>query len=351
MNEQAQTVVGTDAPEDWELRPGEHATTLPDAAGPLKRVLTRPDLEEIIDTFEISGTAAKLAQTRYKRLMRLSALSSFGAMVIAAGLLLAYANVFGGSIPRTGLAMLSTVQGGLLLVSFILSLVVAYRRPFDVWMGERATAEHLRIKLFNRVLGANETSEANELPYLPLKLEYFRRYQLDVQRKYYRERGQEHRRALLRASVLRWFAALMILAAGLPVVLRLLYPDLSLLIVESGLPEWADDPDLQQRVFVAMSTTGAALQGLLVASNLINQDERNAARYGSTSENLEALATRPLDEARAAAAENDEQTVQTFAALVQEQISSEHREWVNLRAVAPNLSLGQLRQVNLPWMK
>lgn len=347
MSEQAQAVVGTDAPEDWELLPQNHARNLPASAGPLKRVLQRPDLEEIIDTFAVSGEAAKRAQQRYKLLMRLSALSSLGAMVIAAGLLLAYARVSESNL----LPVLSTLQGGLLLLSFLFSLLVAYRRPFDVWMRERATAEHLRISLFNRIIAAREQNEGDELPYIELKLEYFRRFQLDVQRKYYRERGQQHRRAVRRASILRWLGSIMILLAGLPVVLRLFLPESQPMMFEAELPQWARDGDLQQRFFIAMSTTGAALQGFLVASNLINQDERNAARYGSTSENLEALATRPLDEARAAAETGDEQGVQTFAALIQEQISSEHREWVSLRAVAPNLSLGQLRQVNLPWLK
>lgn len=347
MSEQAQAIVGTDAPEDWELRPQIHARELPDAAAPLKRVLRRPDLEEIIDTFAVSGAVAKRAQQRYKLLMRLSALSSLGAMIIAAGLLLVYASVSESNL----LPILSALQGGLLLLSFMFSLIVAYRRPFDVWMKERATAEHLRILLFNRIIAARETSYPEELSYLQLKLEYFRRYQLDVQRKYYRERGQQHRNAVVRASILRWLGTFMIVIAGAPVMLRHFFPDLHTLMFETGFLDWARDGDLQQRFLVAMSTTGAALQGFLVASNLINQDERNAARYASTSENLEALATRPLDEARAAAAAGDEQGVATFAALIQEQISSEHREWVSLRAVAPNLSLGQLRQVNLPWLK
>ena len=100
-----------------------------------------------------------------------------------------------------------------------------------------------------------------------------------------------------------------------------------------------------------MSTVGAALQGLLAALHLMNQDERNAARYRSTAENLEALATTPLEEARACATANDQQAVETFVTLVHEQISSEHREWVSLRALSPELSLNRLRELNLPWMR
>jgi len=70
----------------------------------------------------------------------------------------------------------------------------------------------------------------------------------------------------------------------------------------------------------------------------INQDERNAARYAATHQNLEALADRPLEEARSAAAADDANDLQAFVALVQEQISSEHRQWVDLRAVAEHFA-------------
>jgi hypothetical protein len=117
-----------------------------------------------------------------------------------------------------------------------------------------------------------------------------------------------------------------------------------------GLPSWIQDFDVQQRFFLALSTSGAALQGLLAALALINQDDRNAARYEATHRNLDALADRPLDEARAAAAAGDANDMQAFVALVQEQISSEHREWVDLRAIAPSLSLRRLKELSLPGL-
>jgi hypothetical protein len=67
-------------------------------------------------------------------------------------------------------------------------------------MNKRAESEIARIELFNRIVHTHETSQGDELPLLPLKLEYFRRYQLDVQRRYYRGRGEQHAAALWRSN-------------------------------------------------------------------------------------------------------------------------------------------------------
>jgi len=42
------------------------------------------------------------------------------------------------------------------------------------------------------------------------------------------------------------------------------------------------------------------------------------------------------------------EAVLAFVALVQSQISSEHREWIALRKVAPDLALDRLKSLRLP---
>jgi hypothetical protein len=112
-----------------------------------------------------------------------------------------------------------------------------------------------------------------------------------------------------------------------------------------------------QRIFLGLGIMAASLQGLLAALAVMSLDERNAARYRATADNLDALAGRPLDEARAAAATLEDapetatdarEKVLAFAALVQSQISSEHREWIALRKVAPDLALDRLKRLRLP---
>lgn len=341
----AKAAIGADAPRDWSLKPSEHVRALGPEAGALARVLKRSGLEEFVDTFESADREADKARDRYKGLAGWSAGLSFVAVLLAAAVLLGSSRAIGLGID---LRWLAVVQGAALVVSFVLSFVLAWTRPFDAWMRQRGMAEHQRILFFTRVCEATEPTREDELALLPLQLEYFRRYQLDVQRKYYRERGAEHRRAQRRATALRIVAVLLVVAAALPIAGHMLGTGWPEWLERLGLSTWSRDLDVQQRFFLALSTSGAALQGLLAALALINQDERNAARYAATHENLEALAGRPLDEARSAAAAGDASDVQALVALVQEQISSEHREWVDLRAVAPSLSLRRLREMSLP---
>ena len=331
---------------DWQLKPRQHIAQLGPNGAPLAQILSRSTFEELIDAFETSDAAAVRARNWYKSLAGLAAFFSLIAVLLAAILLLLSArslNELG--IDRTWLAV---AQGASLLASFVLSLANAAWRPFDRWMGARATAEFNRILYFNRIIEARPDDPAAETTLLPLKLDYFTRYQLDVQRRYYAGRGRQHARAVWRANALRILALLLVGLSAIPIISAFAGHDTTTWLTALGLGDWATDHDLQQRVFIAASTSGAALQGWLAATALIDQDERNSVRYRATAQNLETLAGRPLDEARAAASKGDESDVRAFVALVQEQISSEHREWVDLRTVAPSQSLVRLKGLALP---
>ena len=337
--------IGAVSVTDWQLRPSLHANGLKPEAGALARVLNSTTLDEPIKIFESEDRAAIAVQKRYKLAAGWAALLSLVAVVIAAALIV---------VQPIGLASaeliraLVVIQGAALVTSFALSLIVSHTSLFSRWMAHRANAEFWRIEYFKRVLAAKEVHGPNELPLLPLQLEYFRKHQLDVQRRYYDKRGGQHARSVRWGAGLRWLALLLIVAAAIPPVAAGFGFDWQSYLASRG---WSSPPielAIQQRAFIALSTVGAALQGWLAARDLVNQDARNAARYAATLVNLEALAERPLDEARLAAADGDKGRVLQFAALVDQQISSEHREWVDLRSLAPNLSLERLTDRTLP---
>lgn len=336
----AKQAVGSDAPSDWQLKPETHALSLPPNAGALKRILERDIFRRTIEAFRIDDAAAVSSRKWYVFYAGWAALLSLVSIVCASTLL----TVFGLNPSKNDplVTHLSIIIGVSVSLSFILSLLEKWVDPAQKWMASRAAAENERMRLFNEVVAANEPVKANELALPPLQLEYFRRYQLDVQRRYYEGRGAQHR-AVVRWSVgLRIVALLLVLTASLPQISTLAgYP----------MADWlghAIDPDLQTRIFVGLSTAGAALQGWLAAQLLMGLDERNAVRYASTAANLIALSGRPLDEAREAAANGDRQAVLGFVALVQEQVSSEHREWISLKQLSPELSLSRLRKLALP---
>lgn len=336
--------IGGGQPRDWQLRPESHAATLPPTAGALSRVLLAPGLRAIMQAFNAADAEAGAAQKRYKRLAKLSAIASFLAVAIASLLLLPRAAI----VPPGLLTAASFTQFGLLAASFLTSIWIGFAKPYDVWMRERAKAETKRIELFDAVVAATEPPQGTELALLPLQLEYVRRYQLDVQRAYYAGRGRQHRRAALQGAIWRVASLAIIGAALVPVVANMRNADW----LPSGLAAWfallPPPVELSQRLFLSLGLIGGALQGLLAAYALLGQDERNAARYLDTSRNLEDLAGRPLEEARAAAAQGQEGPVLAFVALLHQQISSEHREWMALRAIAPDLSLDKLKALSLP---
>jgi hypothetical protein len=336
--------VGAETSEDWQLRPELHASELKAAAGPLKRVLMRERLEQIIDAFNSADREALAAQARYKLLSKAGAIASFASVSLAGISLLTVL----GSVPSALLTGIAAVQGLLVITSFTCSLLLGQGRYFEVWMRQRAEAENARINLFRRVLSAEEPNRPNELPLLPLKLEYFRRYQLDMQRRYYTGRGAQHAAAVRRRWWWRVAALTLIVIAGMPLLWMFHGGDVLPNLLGNILTIVPPKTELTQRIFLCLGLTGGALQGLLASYALLNHDERNAARYQDTARNLDDLASRPLDEARAAAAAGDSERVFAFAALVNEQISSEHREWIALRSVVPDLSLDRLRHFALP---
>ena len=124
----------------------------------------------------------------YKRLARLAAWTGFGAALIGS-LVLMLVHWLG---PGGVLSAAAGTQAVLLLVSLGTSLVIGRMQPFEAWMLKRADAENFRGELFDKVMAERATAAPGTVPLLAQQLEYSRRHLLDVERKYYRERGEQH---------------------------------------------------------------------------------------------------------------------------------------------------------------
>jgi hypothetical protein len=333
--------IGEDRPSDWQLRPDLHARDLGADAQPLKDILTLPKLADIIAAFRSADEQAKNKQFYYKHLASFSAWTGFTAAILGSLVLVAVVAMPLGRLLTAAMVL----QAVLLLTSLGLSLVIGSRKPFEAWMLQRAEAENARASLFNEVVSIRAPDQSAEERLLPLQLEYFRRFQLDVQRLYYHQRGAQHAAAARLAWWWRLAAFLLVAVAAFPVVWSI--EDWINLPWLEALPHRTD---VLQRAFMGLGIIASALQGLLASFAVISLDERNAARYRSTAENLDALAERPLEEARQAAGEGGDarNRVLAFVALVQEQISAEHREWIALRKITPDLALDRLKSLRLP---
>jgi hypothetical protein len=347
--------LGADTETDFILRPETHAAILGPEAEQLKQILLSPAANETIAVHRDADDAAGRAQRTYKGFALLSAWTGFGAAVIGSLVLM-----FSLVLPiGEAMAAAAILQAMLLVVSLGSSLLMGVLKPFETWMLKRAEAENARITYFSSVMTEQRQAVIGELPLLPLQLEYFRRYQLDVQRHYYRARGRRHAAAARAAWRWRLLAFTLVLLAGIPAI-ETVHEYAWLPAPLTGFAaSLGENAEMSQRVFLGLGIIAAALQGHLASIAVMSLDERNAARYRSTAANLDALAGRPLEEARTAAASattvgydgaerEARDRVLAFVALVQDQISSEHREWITLRKFVPDLALDRLINLRLP---
>ena len=99
------------------------------------------------------------------------------------------AGTYGGGVALAALA--GVLASPVVLVNSHMgtSLVIGRMQPFEAWMLKRADAENFRSELFDKIMAERATGARGTVPLLAQQLEYFRRHLLDVERKYYRERG------------------------------------------------------------------------------------------------------------------------------------------------------------------
>jgi hypothetical protein len=353
VTQRAELLVGAGKPDSWLIDPKRDANDLKPEAAALRRILLEPDIGEIVAAFHACDAAAGRAQKSYKRLARIAAWTGFGAALIGS-LVLMLMHLQPPAIVTTAAA---AAQAIMLLVSLGTSLIIGNKRPFEAWMLKRADAENARGTLFDRIMAAREPRAPDAVPLLALQLEYLRRHLLDVERNYYRQRGEQHAAAARAAWWWRLVAFVLIAVAAFPLIWTIQGATWLPAPIAGLVSHMPDRSEEAQRVFLGLGIIAASLQGLLASFAVMSLDDRNAARYRTTADNLDALAGPPLAEARAAAAstatdgeaaERAREQVLAFVALVQSQISSEHREWIALRKVAPDLALDRLKSLRLP---
>lgn len=314
----AQSIIGRHPDEDdYILVPEEHAERLPEEARALKEILRAPRVADIVQQYRRYDSRAINAQGRYKRLT--SRLIFCSTLAVLAGGLFLLTN-------PTDLAWADTVRYGVIGVQAIALLGVAvliFRlrdgRQFEEWMTARSAAEDSRITLFETVCGMRGGPAGGadaDAGLLSLQLEYFRRYQLDVQRGYYASRARKHRRAANSLTTLG--TTIVVLGAILTLFQNFLPPDVLKPYGITSLDLYAFAGLIVPVMYQARETF-----------KLLSGDLRNALRYERTHHNLTVLHNQ-LDGVRAAVAAGDQAVLHGFVRAVHEQISVENREWSRL---------------------
>ena len=189
----AENAIGRNRNDDFILSPEAHSEILPPQAGPLKRVLTTPEVKGIIESYGNEDREAVDAQRLYRRVRWI--VDRLAILAAATGLVACSWHLFMSYVPDPQ-PTLVIVHAFLLLGLVGSASWLNWTDPRTKWLKARSKAEQHRVALFNRVLAANETRQDGELALLPLQLAYFRRYQLDVQLSYFKNSGRRLERTV-----------------------------------------------------------------------------------------------------------------------------------------------------------
>jgi SMODS and SLOG-associating 2TM effector domain 1 len=313
-------IIGNGSPGDYPLSPVEHAEQLKTSAPKLAALLTRSAPVELARQYADADTEALAAERTFKRWViranwAVLATATVSALLMAVALL---AGTFGGLAQTTliVLALIGVAAGGIASMSLFR---VKEGRLLEDWMTARARAETKRLSYFSYIV--NSSVQPLDLNLELLKLEYFRRYQLDLQLAYYKTRRSGHRNSAERTlSISAGSVLVAAIASGAAGVLGALRS------------EWA--------ALGSLAVFGAALQAFAASRESINQDRRNAERYENTAQALQGLRER-LDDVRLRISAGSTSVLGEYVGAVQDQLSLEHRQWLegaeNMQAAVARL--------------
>jgi hypothetical protein len=302
----AETIIGSHDPTDWTLRPTRPSSDLETKAPLLWARLHEDDVMGPAQRYDRADEAAAAAQNIFKAAARRAnvavlVVASLGAATTAAGALDSVLSGHGSTV-ILACGLLSLVVGALA------TMWLTFAREgklLDEWMANRAKAETARIEYFDRAT----TLQAGDDPKLPqLQLEYFRRYQLEVQLAYYSGRGEQHRKAAQRTLKLRMGA----LFVG---------------TVANGLAGALGSHSVPYAALGSLAVIAGAWGAFATSTSATNQDGRNAERYARTYDTLTHIRDR-LGEVRKALSAAEVDVLPSFVKAVNDELSLEHRQWL-----------------------
>ncbi len=295
--------IGEGKEDDYVIAPTKHADQLAEQAPALAKILRRSEISTVARLYEEKDAEARQAQAVFKRMARRA---NWAVLLTACFSTLLLMTVPLAVLSKGWLQMLLGICG---IVAGGLGSMWLFRvrdgNLLERWMTARAGAETRRIEYFELSTSMKDDCEGGYIPLPLLQLEYFRRYQLEVQKVYYRRRGAEHERS---ADKILTLSSIAVAVAA----------------IATGIGGWWSG----QLVWMAgIGVFATSLGSFASAKEAVNQDRRNTERYRRTREALEGLSAR-LDDVRDTAAQGEREPLQKFVAAVNEQLSLEHRQWL-----------------------
>jgi len=309
-----------DSDYDWKIVPSEHAALYEEKAPTLARNLRGSRTSGIAEMYEDLNDKAMKARDAFKNTVlranwAVFLTASFGALVVIAGGLHDQLET-AGWVARvvSVMGVLSGVFAGMWLKQ------VKGKNLAEKWAGERARAEAKRLAYFKSVMaGASEENAFDQL----LTLEYTRRFLLDNQIDFFRERGEEHQkeadRSLDRSTYAMLAASVCTALAG---------------VASFYSPQFA--------MIAGVGVIATAYAAMSESRTAINLDRRNADRY-RTAEELLKEQKLELDNYRHKTASGDKGAVLEFFEPVFVTLAADHREFLSDQELRET-AIGEMEQ-------
>lgn len=302
-------IIGSDDSDDFKIQPCHFADNHEHCAPQLSALLRHDALIQTARRYERDDTRAQQMRSQFMRLSNQTTWAIFAATVSAACVTYFSSSAEGAT---EGLHPIPLILGIISLIGGAWAAMTLHRvsggRILQKWMQARAAAETDRLGYFNRMVRLVIRDHSDNPALQLLCLEFFRRYQLSIQQKYYEVRSAQHHNAYIKTISIGSIAAF-ILALGSGVIAIL----------------GAFETEILQ--FAAIGIIGTALATVASRREELGQDERNAERYQRTAELLSRIRERH-PEVQKAVAQGNSAVFEKYVTAIHEQLSLEHRQWL-----------------------
>ena len=309
-----------DSETDWKIVPTEHAKMFEEKAPSLAENLSGSRPQGLARMYEELNDKAIKARDVFKSTVgkadtAVFCTASLGALLLVAGGLQVLLGGFGPWTVRA-IGLLGVISSGLAVMwlNQVRGGTLSKR-----WAEERAKAEAKRLAYFKTVMEGASDAPLDQL----LALEYTRRFLLDNQIDYFRDRGGEHDNA-----------------AGTALInsTRAVFVSSSFTAIAGALSMWR----AELAVVAGLGVIASAYAALAVSRSAVNQDRKNADRYLAAEYQLKERRL-DLDAYRKRTASGDNGAVQEFFEPIFVTLEADHKAFLS-EAEHRELAIGAMEK-------
>lgn len=305
---------------DWKIVPTQHAEMFKEKAPSLAENLLGSRPKGLAEMYEEWNAKAIKARYNFKTIvskadMAVFCTASLGALLLASGGLQVLLGISGSWLVKA-IGLLGVISSGLVVMWLTQVQGGAISKR---WAEERAKAEAKRLAYFKTVMEGAKEAPLDQL----LALEYTRRFLLDNQIDYFKDRGGEHENAA---------------SAALNTSTRAVFVSSSFTAIAGALSMWR--PEFA--VVAAVGAIASAYAALTMSRSSVNQDRKNADRYLAAEYQLKERKL-DLDTYREKTASGENGSVQEFFEPIFLTLQADHRAFLS-EAEQKELAIGNMEK-------